>query len=227
MATYGQGAWAYGFLKLKKPVMFGVDGDRLAVAILAIKREFIYNGYPLTDKWRMNEVYGEGFVNNVVIPFQKANGFNPPAYSAGTIGPDVAGRLWRKRTEEVELKYNIPNDWLGKMRSLESANDPCAIGWLDKADRGLVQINGNFHPEVTDAQAFDPAFSLDYGGRGLYNAFSSFGDWEVAVAAHNVGTFGASKWLEAGKPATGGIERYPSLYARATNYVNLVRGQKV
>lgn len=44
----------------------------------------------------------------------------------------------------------------------ESRFDPLVRGHADPRDRGLVQINAFWHPDVTDAQAFDPVFSIRY-----------------------------------------------------------------
>ena len=44
----------------------------------------------------------------------------------------------------------------------ESQFDPQAVGEVDRRDRGLVQINSFFHPQVSDAEAFDPRFAIRY-----------------------------------------------------------------
>lgn len=44
----------------------------------------------------------------------------------------------------------------------ESRFNPLVRGHVDPRDRGLVQINSFWHPEVSDAQAFDPVFSIRY-----------------------------------------------------------------
>jgi hypothetical protein len=44
----------------------------------------------------------------------------------------------------------------------ESRFDPLVRGHVDPRDRGLVQINSYWHPEVSDAEAFDPVFSIRY-----------------------------------------------------------------
>ncbi len=52
-------------------------------------------------------------------------------------------------------------------------------------DRGLWQINDRWHPEVTDAQAFDPVFATTFA-RGLYRDRSySFRAWN----AYNDGSY--------------------------------------
>lgn len=220
---WGYGAWAYGFLEVKNPWMGGHD-DRLGTCILALKREYMYNGHdPKAEKWSYNNLYGDQFAP-LIAQFQRDNGLLPPTYTPGVIGPTVAGVLLRKRLVEQQNLYRIPDNWLAKMVSLESNNDPCALGWIDHRDRGLLQISSFYHSEVTDAQAFDPAFAIPWGARNLSNAYyTSYHDWEVAVASHNVGSYGANQWLLAGKPKTGGIDAFPALFERATFYVSLVR----
>jgi hypothetical protein len=44
----------------------------------------------------------------------------------------------------------------------ESRFNPSVRGHVDPRDRGLVQINSFWHPNVSDAEAFDPVFSIRY-----------------------------------------------------------------
>lgn len=227
---YGVGAWAYGYFKYVdgQSLMGGLYPDRAGRAALAFKKEFNYNGYDgsgLKCPLAITPWYGE-CAAKVCAQFQK-NQSLLRSTTAGTLGPTVARYLLRKRTHEMEAKYQIPDQLLGKLRQLESANDPAAVGYLDERDRGLLQINSYFHPEVSDDEAFDIEFSLDYGGKELHLGFNTFEDWDVAVAAHNVGWGGAQDWLNADKPADGGPMWFPQLYSRATQYVALVRGQSV
>lgn len=226
---YGVGAWAYGYLRYDPPkaLMGGLGSDRAGIACLAFKNEYLFNGYTgqgINCPLAITPWYGE-CAAAVTARFQKNQSLK--GLTSGVLGPTVAKVLFRKRSEEVEAQYSIPDNLLSKLKSLESANDPAAIGYLDERDRGLLQINSYFHPDVSDDEAFDPAFSLDWGGKNLKSAFNTFKDWDVAIAAHNVGWGGAEVWQDAGKPAEGGSILFPSLYTRATQYVSLVRSQSV
>lgn len=226
---YGVGAWAYGYFRYTEgqPLMGGVYPDRAGIAALAFKKEYNYNGYDgsgIGCPLALTPWYGE-CAAAVTARFQKNQSLK--GLTSGVLGPTVARVLFRKRTHEIEAQYSIPDELLGKLRQLESANDPAALGYLDDRDRGLLQINSYYHPEVSDDEAFDPAFALDWGGMQLKSAYNTFNDWDVAVAAHNVGWGGAEDWQNAGKPADGGPVWFPQLYSRATQYVSLVRGQSV
>jgi hypothetical protein len=226
---YGVGAWAYGFFKYTEgePLMGGDYPDRAGRAALAFKLEYIHNGYDgsgLKCPLAITPWYGK-CAGAVTARFQKNQSLK--GLTPGVLGPSVARVLFRKRSAEVEAHYGIPDHLLSKLKSLESNDDPAAVGYLDDRDRGLLQINSFFHPDVSDDEAFDPAFSLDWGGKNLSLAFKTFDDWDVAIASHNVGWGGAQDWLDSGKLAEGGPDWFPQLYSRATQYVRLVRSQSV
>lgn len=58
-------------------------------------------------------------------------------------------------------KYGVDADVMGAVIRCESRLNPSVRG--DKGhSRGLVQISDIYHPEVTDVQAFDPYFSIEF-----------------------------------------------------------------
>lgn len=75
----------------------------------------------------------------------------------------------------------------------ESGGDPQAVGVNSDAtrsrDRGLWQINSRWHPEVSDAQAFNPvecaraAFRISSGGRD----WSPWSTWKNGTAGAQLG----------------------------------------
>lgn len=190
----------------------------LAYAILAWKVELAYNGAQVTMS--NNPTFGTAMRTNV-RQFQQANG----AVVDGILGPQTALLLLRKRASALEGLYKIPNHFLAKLKSLESANDISAQGAVDPDDHGLVQINLRIHLSITLAQSIDPAYSLNYAGRSLSDAAATYKDWDVAIAGWNVGFGSAALWQKAGKPATGGTASFPDLYSRATRYAALVKAQ--
>jgi Transglycosylase SLT domain/Putative peptidoglycan binding domain len=197
-----------------------------AYGIMALKNESIYNGYSYGVDPKL-AFFGLEFENQVKL-FQKAAGLE----ADGVIGPLTAGALIKQRVALTESKFGIPDQLLLKQIKLESGNDPGATGSVDPRDRGLLQINSHWHPEVSDAQAFDPAFSIPWGGQNLKSTYVAMGDWDGALAAHNIGQYYATKWLEAGKPASGltwkNADGTTTDYAQlATRYVSLVRSQRV
>lgn len=75
----------------------------------------------------------------------------------------------KKETNEeiirrVALEYGVDVDKAVRVAMCESslnekARNECAP---QSIDRGLYQINSYWHPEVTDAQAYDPEFSARF-----------------------------------------------------------------
>jgi len=60
-------------------------------------------------------------------------------------------------------------------------------------DRGIAQINSKAHPDVTDGQADDPEFAINWLGKEFASNLKHFdGDINRAIAAHNVGRGGAN-----------------------------------
>lgn len=144
----------------------------------------------------------------------------------GVVGPNTARVLYHKRARAAEDKYGIPDYLFCKQKSLESSNDPAAIG-SNGIDFGLAQINLNYHPDVTVAQAIDGEFALDWGASYLKSQYNQIKDWDGALAAYNQGLYYATRWVKAGKPASGGhvTAKGDDLYAVATRYVELVKHQ--
>jgi hypothetical protein len=209
------GAWT----DLYRKGQTGTAGTPLAYAITAIKRELDYNGYG-EDLTLSGLTFGVS-MNQAVQRFQADHGLTPD----GVVGPTTSRALFDKRFAALATRYGVPDSLVCKGTKLESALDPGAVGVADIADHGIVQINAAAHPEITIAEAFDPAFALDYYARVLGTGFAKYHDWDCAIAAWNVGGGGASDWCAMHKPATGGPFWFPDLFARATRYVQLVRAQ--
>lgn len=208
----GRGAWPFYY-------QFGLDRrndpqGRDAHGIYAFKRELIFNGY------------GAGIVPDLAYWGKQVDDQTRKFQAAkflvvdGQLGPKTAGILLRKRTLAIESRFGIVNNYLCKLKSHESANDPVAEGWSDPDDEGLVQINLDFHPTVTEVKAWDPAFALDWAGKYLFDAFKYTGDWDGAIVAYNIGRHSAKLWVEAGKPPTGGpLIGGQEGWKRATSYL--------
>jgi len=188
-------------------------------AIISIKEELRYNGYGKNIV--LNLVYGSAMLNRVK-EFQAANGLIPD----GVIGPRTLKALSKKRVAAAEAVYGIPGRYICKQFDLESGFDYAAVGYIDKDDRGPGQINRRYHPDVSDAEAHNLAFSATWSAAYLRGHYGSLGDWDAALAAHNIGLYYARKWLAAGKPprgvfTTGGTD----IAEIATRYVALVKGK--
>lgn len=189
----------------------------LGYGIVSIKRELYYNGFG-KNLVLSTPYFGDAAANRT-REFEKAKGL----YVDGKVGPTVARVLFRKRALNQEALNGIPDHLLAELKTLESANDPAATGYVDPGDHGLMQIHMAFHPDISDAQAFDPAFSVPWGARYLTSADAQLDDWDAAVASYNVGAYYAGLWLQAGKPTSGMMLGNTDIFATAYHYVHLVR----
>lgn len=168
-----------------------------AYALTALKRELVYRGYG--EGLNTESLFFGAAARERVKDFQQDLGMKID----GEVGPTTARRLFKKRIWDSSHKKNVPALMLCKQLNLESGFDPAAVGYVDPRDRGLAQINSFWHPEISDEQAFDPAFSIPWAANYLSENFKALGDINAALAAHNVGRFYARKWLDENKPISG------------------------
>ncbi len=56
----------------------------------------------------------------------------------------------------------------GHVMFCESRYDAAIVGEVDSGDRGLWQINRRYWPDVSDAQAFDPVFSMHWAAQQCF-----------------------------------------------------------
>lgn len=63
-------------------------------------------------------------------------------------------------------RYGVDSHTMEKVIECESQGRPWVRGDHGHS-RGLVQIHDYWHSEVTDAQAFDPFFSIEFLAKGL------------------------------------------------------------
>lgn len=202
--------------------------DRHRWAMLAIKRELVYNGIPQGGMTMTNPDFGAGTTKAIKL-FQTRN----PACGDvdGVVGPKTAHELFKKRIRAAEVMYGVEPQLLCKNQSLESTNDPACLS-PDRQDRGLQQINKKYHPDVTDEMAYDPAFAVGYGARYLSDAHAMFKKefpgaseeflWDLALASYNVGTGPARTWGKAGRPE----KNADGTVSVAWRYVHVVRSRK-
>lgn len=166
-------------------------------AVKAIQVELRYFGYKGT---RTDGVFDLS-TDKDVRSFQNSKGL----VADGIVGPNTAKALFGHRIMVEQDNFNIPRDYLFGLIDLESAFDPGAVG-ANGYDSGLVQINldpvnghGN---EITQAQAFDPAFAVHYTAQRISDAYDAFATklddliWKLAVAQHN-SPLNAKTWVEA------------------------------
>ncbi len=211
------------YMSTEPETVFPAD-SQMGRGCVAVKKELKFNGFAASTGFNTtNPLLGDA-ADKTIKQFQAAKGL----VADGQAGPKTCKFLFTKRIRDAQDFYHIPDDLLFKLVLLESVCDPAAIGYVDPRDRGLMQINAGAHPEVSDDDAFDPAFAVEWGAKYLRNNYNTLLDWDAALAAHNIGTFYAKKWLAAGKPATGVLTTGgKDIAVVATNYVEVVRKQVV
>jgi hypothetical protein len=98
---------------------------------------------------------------NVISPVAPA----PVAPAASTkVVPETPAAL-RGPILASAAKHGVPAEILSAALARESANfkDKYVYGWhVDGTGRGIAGIDKVYHPEVSDAQAFDPNYSIDW-----------------------------------------------------------------
>jgi peptidoglycan hydrolase-like protein with peptidoglycan-binding domain len=99
----------------------------------------------------------------------------------GALGPKTAKGMFIPLTVLSCGQMGVPAAHLLGMFELESAWDPGAVStWykpVNGPDRGLAQINKNSHPDISDAQAFDPLFAIPYAVQRLHNSPADALEW--------------------------------------------------
>lgn len=92
---------------------------------------------------------------------------------------------------QLAQKYGIPTEVLSSQINHESGfqnidSQPNADA-SKSYDRGIAQINNYWHPEISDAQAHDTNFALDWMARTMAEKKNRLGDWGKALSEYNTG----------------------------------------
>lgn len=174
-----------------------VTPGRMAAGVQAMKRALVDNGYGTKVAVDV-PAWGE-HVAAQTRAFQEAEGLD----ADGVVGRVTARHLFRIYDASTEQFYSIPDHLVGRQSHGESDNDPVARSAT--GDEGRGQINPPSHPQITLAQMWSPPFASHFTGSYLHGSYIYVGgDWDGAIAAYNVGGSLARKWVEAGKPSSGG-----------------------
>jgi hypothetical protein len=201
-----------------------LSGTVTNLAVKAIQTELRSLGFTGT---RVDGVF-DASTDKAVKDFQTKEGL----VVDGIVGPKTATALFSKRIAKAQIDNLIPNDYLLGLVALESGFDPGAVG-SNGFDSGLVQINldpVNGHgKEITQAQAFDPAFAVKYTAGRMVEAFYNYANqlddlaWKLAVAQHN-SPLNAKRWLDAAlsTPPMPTEEDSLERIEKAATYVELV-----
>lgn len=121
----------------------------------------------------------------------------------------MAAKDLRKMADAAARKYGVPPSLFRRLIQQESGWNPDARN--PSGATGLVQIHLPSHPDISEAQARDPAFALGWGARYLATQKARFGRWDLALAAYNAGP---------GNVESGKWKSFPE----TTNYVRKIMG---
>ena len=137
---------------------------------------------------------------NATIAFQQKHLGEPGITAWGGVGPDTSKALFAPLIQRLATT-DVPACLLVGQIQNESGFDPGAVGYADDRDLGLLQINGHYHPDMTEADRFSPIIAIEYAVT-LYeaNLFQLAGNLRDAVVAYNLGVGGARTWIRNGRP---------------------------
>jgi hypothetical protein len=108
---------------------------------------------------------------------------------AGNIGQNVHPSI-QSMIASSSQKYNVPLPLLTTQIKHESSFNPMArhVNTDGSVDRGIAQINDKAHPEISDSQAYDPQFAIDWMGKTMGEKFTRLGSWDKALSEYNTGS---------------------------------------
>lgn len=123
------------------------------------------------------------------------SGLNP---SRGTPNPEIMDFI-----QKASQTYGIDPSLLAAQLFTESGFNPQAQNTNSpgNTDRGIAQINNRAYPEVTDSQAYDPQFGVNFMAKHLSKGIKKFGksNIDLAIASYNVGRGGLESNMDAAR----------------------------
>lgn len=91
----------------------------------------------------------------------------------------------QERAGLIADEYHVPRETLSNLIESESHWDPSKISETD--DRGIVQINAHYHPEVSDECAFNPDCAIAWAAKRIQQGYLY--EWTVANCYSYVSLF--------------------------------------
>jgi hypothetical protein len=135
--------------------------------------------------------------------------------------PAIYQQDFQSAVNRAAHQYDVPAGPLGQVVAAVIGHES---SWQPKAmhqnsggstDRGLAQINSAAHPDVTAAQAYTPAFALDWAAGFLAQRYARTGSWSQAVQSYNPGAPGYAQAVLAGVQLPAGGTAATKLAARS------------
>lgn len=201
------GAWVFGggtyhFIKgdrmgeIPSDGLSDYDAKRVNLAVQAIQRQLDVAGF---DPHRYDGVFGF-FTGYATKRFQRSKAL---PYTNGAVGRTTMGELMRPLVRRLSIHKDVPRHILAGIPIHEAGWDPAAVGASTPpelgTDRGLFQINSLSHPDVSDEQAFDAVFNLNWGADSLVQRHQKYissehaSPWDCAILA-NLSPVAADAW---------------------------------
>jgi hypothetical protein len=117
-----------------------------------------------------------------------------PVFEAAPVAaapaPAVEKMPFQNMIQEAALKQGLPPEFLAAALDRESAGfkDKYVYGWhVDGTGRGIAGIDKKYHPEVSDDEAFDPYYSINWMANELGKLNRKHGNTYDASREYNGG----------------------------------------
>jgi len=102
---------------------------------------------------------------------------------------------WAKSIlQNLSQRYGVNTFVLSSQINQESGFNPRARGYnrdkfgnITSVDRGIAQINNYWNPGISDKQADDPMFALNWMAKTMAEKYNRLGDWGKALSEYNTG----------------------------------------
>jgi len=117
-----------------------------------------------------------GYTGSSIIQSIMASATPTPSSPAVAI-PDLIKQICAEYGVDSELAIRVAKCESGLRPNAKNTNAP------DSIDRGLYQINSKWHPEVSDAQAYDPTFSIRFFCQAVKNGQLNM--WDASKSCWN------------------------------------------
>lgn len=138
-----------------------------------------------TEAERQRSIFEEG-TGQTPAPTMETTPASVPA--GAKINPRIfnqyQGRTLLEWANISAQRHGVPLNLLYGIVQHESGWNPSIRGDNGQS-RGLAQIFQPAWPNISDAQAFNPVFALEWTAQKLRQRFNQYGRWDAAVAAHN------------------------------------------
>jgi len=156
-----------------------------------------------------------------ITPTSTSNQENIPQYLAQKQNDPGLG--YNGLISDAAKSTNVPASLLKAVLAHESMQfTPKYVGGYhtDGTGRGVAGIDKKWHPEITDEQAFSPAFAVPWMAKTLAGYYKQEGNWSNALKRYNGGgNYNSTQPGYAGVPINQRTQNYSdNVLKQANNY---------